>query len=166
MLLSCRCPDPRRAFESWREVELVRPRAGRRAFVETVQLGPSLFQHLTELGFEIAPRVDLLQHPVNDRAHHPGCTAIVVDHRHRSIFFGIVLIGDLEFHRRGAPGERSRHSLFGCLPRHCQVSGLPAHRGEEVTDEVADSPKSVIFQQAENRLHAQKAVMLLTMGGA
>ena len=44
---------------------------------------------------------------------------------------------------------------------HC----LPAHRGDEVTDEVADAPQSVIFQEAENRLHAQKAVMLLLMGG-
>jgi len=44
---------------------------------------------------------------------------------------------------------------------HC----LPAHRGDEVTNEVADSPRSVIFQQAENRLHAQKSVMLLLMGG-
>jgi ornithine carbamoyltransferase len=44
---------------------------------------------------------------------------------------------------------------------HC----LPAHRGEEVTSEVADSPRSVIFQEAENRLHAQKGLMLLLMGG-
>ncbi len=44
---------------------------------------------------------------------------------------------------------------------HC----LPAHRGEEVTAEVADGAQSRIFDQAENRLHAQKAIMLWSMGG-
>jgi ornithine carbamoyltransferase len=49
-----------------------------------------------------------------------------------------------------------RQSKGSSIVLHC----LPAHRGEEITDDVADGEQSAIFQQAENRLHAQKAILV------
>ncbi len=49
----------------------------------------------------------------------------------------------------------------GCMIQHC----LPAHRGEEITEKVFEEHADEIFDEAENRLHAQKAIMYLLMGG-
>ena len=51
------------------------------------------------------------------------------------------------------------HAKPGALVMHC----LPAHRGEEISADVLDGPQSVVFDQAENRLHAQKAILSLVL---
>ena len=55
--------------------------------------------------------------------------------------------------------ELVKHAKDDYLFMHC----LPAHRGEEVVNEVIDSPNSIVFDEAENRLHVQKAIMALVM---
>lgn len=57
--------------------------------------------------------------------------------------------------------ELLKHAATDAIVMHC----LPAHRGEEITDEVMDGPQSVVFDEAENRLHAQKGVLLWALGG-
>lgn len=79
-----------------------------------------------------------------------------------------VSMGDAEGHRHNLlqpyqvnaklMAAASKDALF----MHC----LPAHRGEEVTDEVIDGPQSVVFDEAENRLHAQKGVLAWCFGEA
>ena len=51
-------------------------------------------------------------------------------------------------------------AAHGCIVMHC----LPAKRGQEITDEVIDGPRSVVFDEAENRMHVQKGILYLLMG--
>jgi ornithine carbamoyltransferase len=73
---------------------------------------------------------------------------------------------ELPVRRRSFEGYQVNTALMGqaasgAMFMHC----LPAHRGEEVTPEVFESPASVVFDQAENRLHAQKALLLTLLAG-
>jgi ornithine carbamoyltransferase len=63
------------------------------------------------------------------------------------------------------PYQVNAELMAGAAPHAVFMHCLPAHRGLEVTDEVMDSPQSVVFDQAENRLHVQKAILYLLLGG-
>jgi ornithine carbamoyltransferase len=54
-----------------------------------------------------------------------------------------------------------RRAAKGAIFLHC----LPAHRGEEVSADVIDGPQSCVWDEAENRLHVQKAIMAALIGG-
>jgi len=72
--------------------------------------------------------------------------------------------GEAERRRKVFLPYQVNSALFGCAkPDAIFLHCLPAHRGDEVTNDVIDSPRSVVFQEAENRLHVQKAIMLELM---
>lgn len=69
-----------------------------------------------------------------------------------------------ERRERFHPYQVNDELLAGAAPDAIVLHCLPAHRGEEITDSVMDGPQSAVFDQAENRLHAQKAIMVELLG--
>ncbi len=67
--------------------------------------------------------------------------------------------------RSFAPYQVNQELMALASPDAVFMHCLPAHRGLEVTDAVIDSPRSIVFDQAENRMHVQKAILLLLLGG-
>jgi ornithine carbamoyltransferase len=73
---------------------------------------------------------------------------------------------EYERRRRAFQGFQLNAALLGRAKRDAIVlHDLPAHRGEEITDEVIDGPQSAVFDQAENRLHTEKALLCRLLGG-
>lgn len=72
---------------------------------------------------------------------------------------------EYERRRRAFHGFQVNAQLLALAkPDAVVLHDLPAHRGEEITDDVMDGPQSVVFHQAENRLHMQKAILLALLG--
>ena len=118
---------------------------------------------------ELAPAPHLL-----DWARHHGTKLLVTRDPHEAARGADVVVSDC-WVSMGDDENTSRHNLLApyqvnarlmaeadpkALFMHC----LPAHRGEEVTDEVIDGPQSVVFDEAENRLHAQKGILAWCLG--
>jgi ornithine carbamoyltransferase len=90
-----------------------------------------------------------------------GATSIYTD-----VWASMGQESEREVRRKAFAGYQVNQALMDLAPGAVFMHCLPAHRGEEVTDEVIDGPRSVVFQQAGNRLHAQMALMAQLFGAA
>ena len=96
----------------------------------------------------------------SDIAAVDGASAIYTD-----VWASMGQESEKEVRRRVFAEYQVNQAVMEAAPRAVFMHCLPAHRGEEVTDEVIDGPRSVVFQQAGNRLYAQMALMALLFGG-
>src|SRR5262245_52508441 len=122
---------------------------------------------ITPPGYDPDPAIVERARRINSGKHHITLTNQIDVHRATALYTDVWASMGQEDERAARQkvfsayqvNQRLMDSAPGAVFMHC----LPAHRGEEVTDEVIDGPRSVVFQQAENRLHAQKAILLELM---
>jgi ornithine carbamoyltransferase len=98
--------------------------------------------------------------PVPETVHDPKAAVAAADVIYTDVWTSMGQEAEREERLRRFERFQVNEGLLAAAPPHAVVLHcLPAHRGEEVTDGVIDGPRSRVFDQAENRLHAQKAVL-------
>ncbi len=128
----------------------------------------------TPPGYEPAPRyVELAERAARSAGgslellHDPVAAVRDADVVYTDVWTSMGQEQEYERRRRAFLGYQVNAELLGHAKRDAIVMhDLPAHRGEEITDDVIDGPQSVVFDQAENRLHAQKAVLCWLLEGS
>jgi ornithine carbamoyltransferase len=120
-----------------------------------------------QLIFKSAARdAQKLGSPVPEVTHDPMEAVALADVVYTDVWASMGQEAESEKRRRDFQGYRVSEAMMAvAAPEAVFMHCLPAHRGEEVDAEVIDGPRSVVFDEAENRLHVQKAILVTLMGG-
>jgi ornithine carbamoyltransferase len=127
------------------------------SLAEGCDLPPTQWALLEELAVVCGTKVWVDRDPQRAAA---GASALYTD-----VWTSMGQVEDAAKVERLKPYQLDAKLLARALPEAIALHCLPAHRGEEITDEVMDGPQSAVFDQAENRLHVQKALMTYLVGG-
>ena len=133
------------------------------SLIEASALAGFALTVITPPGYEPDPAVVERARSINSGNHQVTLTSEIDVHDATAVYTDVWASMGQEDER--APRQKVfspyqvNQGLMDSAPEAVLMHCLPAHRGEEVTDEVIDGPRSVVFQQAENRLYAQMALM-------
>ncbi len=122
---------------------------------KSLEVDPDIMKSATELSKQYHTKLEIVHDPIEAVK---GADVIYTD-----TFFSMGQERSKEKEQMLMPFQVNRRLVEAAKPDVIVMHCLPAHRGEEITDEVMDGPHSVVFDEAENRLHLQKAIMALIM---